>query len=356
MLDPSNPQEMDFTRELAATLAEHGYSEDSAELYASIASAHYGGGQPVDLSNPGYSDMLDMALIHRAQAEAGDAGDTRTRKEAAARARALSAEDKLARAYQQIGRGTYSRTGALEFSSPSAAARQLAEHRWGVRQPGTVTGRPACGSVDDLGYCRETAHDVDCGSIASTEIGETLRDSGAYARLASQPWADQHGRTWADQFGRPVTLTGHVEAATGERLGHGVQFETGAGRPDVVSPQRQARFGDPSADPGEDPGGGVPPETAAVAAAYFQQAEGNLPGLFGRDVRRERERFTEHATEAAVNAALSGSGSGRLRHPDYGSESPGERRERIHAQRGAVQPREFGEPPVNGSLGYYEAS
>jgi hypothetical protein len=93
----------------------------------------------------------------------------------------------------------------------------------------------------------------------------------------------------------------------------------------------------------------VPYETAALAAAVLAQSG---DGLKGPDAARQRERFTEHRTQLAVSAALSG--QGLARRPDDG-ETARERNERLHAQRGTAQPREFGEAPVCGSLGYYEA-
>jgi hypothetical protein len=136
-------------------------------------------------------------------------------------------------------------------------------------------------------------------------------------------------------------------SATGERLGNGTVFETGHGRRDLITPQRRPVLADPNADPGTDPGTGVPYGTAAVADAAREAMGLPAPG----SAARSRERFTERRTEAALNAALSGRGLAR-RPDDF--ESPRERRERIAAQRGAVQPREFGEPPVCGSLGQFD--
>jgi hypothetical protein len=206
-----------------------------------------------------------------------------------------------------------------------------------------TTGQPNCSGSDDLGYCRGPFHDPSCGSIATTEIGEAMRDSGAYRRLASQPFTDSQGRTWQDQRGDPVTLTGHVEAASGERLGGGAAFETGYGKRGLISPQRQARFGD--YDDPADRGTAPSHETAAVVGLAAEQM-----GL-----SRQSHAFERGMARLADHALRRPGGSQRV-HPDFGgAESPRERRERISAERGAVQPRQFGEDPVCGSLGYYEA-
>lgn len=167
------PQMLDLARELIAAVADEGDIELAAECYAELAGADPGA-EPIDLSN--VDAMLGQQFSHAATVAAEDAAP-----------KPRSAEARLANALGRISRGTYQPAGTIEFSSPSSAARELARARWGAQQPGPVTGRPNCGASDDLGYCINASHDLDCGSIASTEIGDAMRDSGAYARTAAQP-------------------------------------------------------------------------------------------------------------------------------------------------------------------------
>jgi hypothetical protein len=327
-----SPQALDLARELVAAAVDQGRIsvEQGAQDYAELAQAATG--TEIDLSNA-LDDVLAPQWDHATQVAAEDSAP-----------QPRSAEARLARSLSRIAAGTY-QPGTLEFSSASTAARELARARWGAHQPGPVTGRANCGPSDDLGYCTGPFHDPSCGSIASTEIGEAMRETGAYRRLASQPFADSNGRTWSDQHGDPVTLTGHVEAASGERLRDGAAFETGHGRRSLTTPQRVQRFADPSADPGTDAGTAVPRETAA------------LTGLAAMAMGLPRHRpASERGVERLADHALRRPGGPHRVHPDFGGvESPRERRERISAERGTGQLRAFGDEPVCGSLGYYEA-
>ena len=71
-----------------------------------------------------------------------------------------------------------SRQGADGRGSPSTAAR-----RWQASQPGAGTGQPNCGASDEFGYCVEPNHAMSCGSLATTQIGEELRDAGTMAEI-----------------------------------------------------------------------------------------------------------------------------------------------------------------------------
>jgi hypothetical protein len=87
-------------------------------------------------------------------------------------------------------------------------------------------------------------------------------------QIAVRPHLDADGRAWQDrQFGAPMTLTDHVEASTGVRLGDVSQFETGRSRRELVSPRRPARFGDPDADPEDETWHHLPAATARTAEA-----------------------------------------------------------------------------------------
>jgi hypothetical protein len=329
------PRRLDLARQLTAELASTGDPADielAARAYAEI------GGVPhdavLDLGN-----RLDAQLDLSQAAYAGDAQAARS----ARGARALSAEERLANSLDRIGRGTY-QPRPTDLASPSAseAARQLAQARWGVSQPGPVTGQPNCSGSDDFGMCRGRYHDASCGSLASTDIAEGLREAGAYRRLASLPFETANG-VWQDRSGGLMTLADHVEAATGERLRRDSVFESGGARRDVAAPGLDARYGDPD-EPGR-PSTAFPDDTAAVAGAVRAQM-----GIPKRDAAAERDRYTERRLAGALSQALSG--RGLARQPDFDMTA---RRQDIREAYGPPQPVQFGEGPVNGSLASYEA-
>ena len=184
--------------------------------------------------------------------------------------------------------------GGLDLASPSGAGAALARHRWSQNRADpmvAVTGIYPCGTSDEFGRCAEPYHSADCGSLATTEIAEALQESGAYADRAGEALADSSGRAWADQEGQPMNLTDHIEAATGQRLAGGSLFESGYGHRELVSPQRQARYGDPS-DP-DDPGTDLPDISALTAQL----------GLSDRSAAGERDRA--RSDPRAIIGALS---------------------------------------------------
>ncbi len=338
-LDPS-PAELAALDQVLAEVAAEGWDGEEQEMDGGAELARAQGTVQLDLANVTYSDVLEMTNAQYARAGAVAADDAAEDSRRSRRA-AGSTEDRLARAYARVARGTYG-AAALQFSNPSAAARELARVRWGGIQPGTVTGRPACGAVDEFGYCVEPDHSPGCGSLATTEIGEALRDSGAYARLAARPFTDANGRQFTDQFGQPLTATGHLEAATGERLGNGSVFETGYGARELLAPQRQAVFGDPD-DP-HDSGAHVPHTTAATVAAYRAQA-----GLGSSTSAADaRERYTDRRTAALVDAMTRG---GAVARPDDRWDM-NTRRERVRAERGSGTLEAVGDGE-NGALPQY---
>jgi hypothetical protein len=334
LLDLSNPVDQDRLRGLAAQLAAEGGTEEAAQVYAYLGGADVGNGPGVlDFSNE--FDRIESRNAAMSQEDAQAAQSARGH-------RALSAEDRLANSLDRIGRGTY-QPRRTDLASPSAseAARQLAQARWGVSQPGPVTGQPNCSGSDEFGYCRGPFHDASCGSLADTQTAEALRETGAYRRLASQPFATQNG-VWQDRSGGLMTLADHVEAQTGQRLRNPL-FETGAARRGLAAPGSDPRYGDPD-EPGR-PGTPFPDDTADRAGAVRAAM-----GYTKRDAAAERARFTERRLQGALSQALSGRGVSRQ--PDFDVAA---RRQSIREAYGPPVPVQFGEGPVGGSLAMFEA-
>ena len=255
-------------------------------------------------------------------------------------------QDRLDRAYDRISRGTYEPTrGALEFagSTASDAASTLARQRWDrLRRDedpsAQVTMGVICGVPDELGRCGEPYHSPGCASLATPDIASALADSGAYSRIADRPHLDADGRTWASQWGDPLSLTGHLEAAAGQRLAGASLFESGEGPRELLQPYRPAVFGDiddPDAVPGP-----FSPGTQRTAAALAAQA--------GIAVRTADEvRASARADLDYRQAALARRGV-RLAQP----ESTRDRAQRHHRP---TRPVPFGGELLNGELGAFEA-
>lgn len=326
-LDLSNPGDVDFVRGLAAAVSEiPGMAGQAAELYGWLGGADPDAERALDFSGATFDDFIDLtnAQFDRAGAvQADNAVPVPSRTEA-----------RLAYLLGRLGRGTYE-PSSITLASPSTAARELARHRWQATQPGPVTHQPNCGASDEFGHCIEPYHSAGCGSVASTDVAEALRDSGAYARLAADPFTDQPGRVWDDQHGQPMTLRGHVEASIGQRLGDGAAFETGTGPRELTTPKPWPMLRDPD-DP-DDPGQPLP-DVSRYAAAM---------GITAPSAAAERSRFAARRAQAISDAVLRG--GGRV-HADRG-ETVRERNERLHQP---VQPRQVGDT-WNGSLPAYEA-
>jgi hypothetical protein len=131
-----------------------------------------------------------------------------------------------------------------------------------------------------------------------------------------------------------MTLTDHIEAATGIRLGDVSAFETGRTRREVAAVQRPQVFGDPD-DPDAMPLG-IPASTARTAAALA--AQGGIETT--ADVREQRAAWRrEHDRQAARHRPP--------RHADYA--------EHATPHRQGIELANFGDEPWNGSLPVFSA-
>jgi len=127
------------------------------------------------------------------------------------------------------------------------------------------------------------------------------------ARRASMPIADQHGRVAVDETGQPMTATGHIEAASGERQGEGPWLGNRSRRRELVSPQRQHVVGDPPAD---SPYSTQIPASASVTAAALIAQAGSL--------QRQRQPYLGQAVHrcGAAGARKAAGSPGLLRRDD----------------------------------------
>jgi hypothetical protein len=138
-----------------------------------------------------------------------------------------------------------------------------------------------------------------------------------------------------------MTLAGHLESATGQRLLRDSLFEDGQPRREVTMPQREHVFGDYD-DPDAAPYG-FAPQTRAVAALAAAQM-----GITPASASRERERYAGRRDAAISQAVLRG--GTRPPHPDWYGEST---RERAGRYKTGGMPAQFGDEPVAGSLPGY---
>jgi hypothetical protein len=196
-----------------------------------------------------------------------------------------------------------------------------------------MTGMPTCGPADDMGYCMNRQHDGGCGSLADTFTAEALRPQ--MADLAQRPHLDEYGLPWIDQeFGSAMTLTDHIEAQTGIRLGDADPYAVRPRR-ELIAAARPQVWGDPD-DPDNVPMP-FPASTGATAAALAAQA--GISTYASTAPQRDAYR-AEHARQAAR--------LGRPRHADFRADlSNPDPRERGLAA--------FGDEPWNGSLQVFTA-
>jgi hypothetical protein len=137
-------------------------------------------------------------------------------------------------------------------------------------------------------------HAIGCGSAATPDVVEAVRPQ--LEMMAMRPHLGPDGQPWLDQeYGAPMTLTGHIEALTGVRLGDASLLESHRGqRRPLAQPQRPQVFGDPD-DPDAAPQP-FPADTARSAAALLGQA-----GIrTAADAARQRAAWVaEHARQTA---------------------------------------------------------
>lgn len=189
---------------------------------------------------------------------------------------------------------------------------------------GSITGQPNCGLSDDLGYCTERFHQPGCGSAASPDIALGLITEGVYQSRALSPFPDSRGLVWRDQqFGSPMTLTDHVETATGQRQADVNPFSPG--RRNLITAQRPLVFGDTD-DPDAIPAG-VPASTRRTVD-QLAASLGARDHLADREAaRRERDRMLARMRPA--------------RHPDYAQRPERHREPPRMVQFGGDDPRQL---------------
>ena len=127
-----------------------GYADAGAELSMGLADDDYG-----DLAR--LDSTLAAASAREAQRQAEDAGDQRARTQGRPSQRP-GFEDRMARALDRIGRGTYVSAIAGEPVRDGMAARFSAEF--------------ACGPADQNGYCLSRYHALDCIHVGAGDADE----------------------------------------------------------------------------------------------------------------------------------------------------------------------------------------
>ena len=242
------------------------------------------------------------------------------------------------RAGEDAAEEVLGRRGTDESRMQRAAARIAAQtyvppisaERDALSAPGMVTGDHNCGPThpDGLG-CMNSSHEMTCGSLASSEIGQGLQDAGTYRQIAARTVLDATGRPVVTSSGQPGTWSDIIESASGQRVRGAADFEQGRPKDPVASIGREDPYAGSMADPNlvqcaRDAMGIQPQRTAAEA---------------GREL----------AARQAV-AQMTGWRSSRIVHADYG-ESTRERAERHHRPAQLQQHDE----PLNGSTGSYRA-
>lgn len=273
-----------------------------------------------ELTDAELSELIDALLAEPDDIGLSNiyGGSGRVRLDQDALPAARRSEDRLQDALSRVAAGTYT------YSSPAV---------YGFASPaqGAVTGTATCGPATPEGYCMNMFHEGGCGSAATPDIIEGLRADGVFERKAMSPVTDSRGLEWRDaQYGSPMTMTDHIEALTGQRLGDADPYSVRPRR-ELVSPARPAVYGDPD-DPHAAPGG-IPGSTAATAAALARQ----IGVRTAADTRADREAAVRQHDRWL-------SKMGPPRHADYREFS-----NPVHKERELVQVND----PWNGSLPAY---
>ena len=254
-----------------------------------------GSGFSYDLSNA--ADAIDLAADRTQQRLAEDAEPQPSGTEA-----------RLTRCYDRIARGTFA-PAAFEFAGGAArlaVPRQAPLARNTEDYRASVTGSPACGTVDVYGRCSEPFHSAGCGSIADPEVARKLIDNGAYRARTDRQWADDSGSVFRSQWDTPMDLAQLLESQAGERLAGSASgpFESGDGPRELLLPQRHQRFGDPDDPEGYD----------APMPAGHQLDRAALAGQAGitsrRRARSARRQGRARAPSAQLNPRWQDPGTG----------------------------------------------
>jgi hypothetical protein len=242
-------------------------------------------------------------------------------------------EDRLATALSRLQAGTY---------LPTTAQRTL-----GFAADDTPAGPDegcSCGAIGRDGSTLAAHHLAGCDAVELTPDDWAIAaEAGMFQGWATQTATDANGYERTDQYGRPLSLTGLLESATGQRLTREDPFSglaPGLARSrEVLVAQRAQVFGDPD-DP-DDPGLEFSPATRQAA----QDAAAQM-GLASRSAAAIRD--------AAIGQMAFGRNPARPR--SYGAaadlfgETMTERAERLKTPGGLA---EFGDEPLHGSQPVY---
>ena len=160
---------------MAARLPQADPCTDLDAILAATMPAGYGYDSSYDLAgDPAAAQFLELSGQSFAREQA--------RIEQDAAPLAVRSEDRLAVALGRIGTGTFTPAGYAAYSFASQ---------------GGTTGMETCGTADDLGYCMERFHAPGCGSAATPDIVEGLREQ--MELTAMRPWAGEDGLVWTDR-------------------------------------------------------------------------------------------------------------------------------------------------------------
>lgn len=277
----------------------------------------YEGGYVTECAAPG--DFLGDAL-----AQAAEVAAVRAYEDSQPLAR--RSEDRLHTVLGRIGRGTY---------TPTAAERALG---FASDAPALDDGGAALACTCGAGISPN--HLAGCRSVCTPDEAAELAAQGLYGATAGRPVADARGRVYADQYGREMTMTGHIEALTGQRLRRGSAFEDGLPRREVTAPQRERVYADPD-DPDAAPVGfGSRTRQAAALAARHA-------GIAVAGAAEKRASYAARQGDAIALGVLTR--RSRAPHPDFGEST----RERAARLKSGADPVRFGGDLLPGELPAY---
>jgi hypothetical protein len=239
-------------------------------------------------------------------------------------------EDRLATALDRLQRGTY---------LPGTAERALgfaADDGYAAGDAGC-----SCGATAPDGSTAAAHHLAGCdaATVALSPDDWAAAEMGLFQGWATETATDADGYSWTDQYGRPMSMTGLLESATGQRLTRDDPFQ-GLGRNrEVLQAQRVPVWGDPD---DQDGGQEFPGST--------RQAARELASAMGLATRSAAEIRDTAAGQLALR--------GRAPRPttisaamDLYGETSRERAGRLKG--GGVYPVPYGDEPLHGSQPVY---